>query len=294
MKIGMSSYSFLPLLADGSLTVPGLFDWLSTNGADHLEIATFSFARGADSATYDLATDEKTLSEIEASVARTGVEISGICLGADMLGDNRAEEIAKVKRYIDLCVRLGAKYLRHDIVIWGNRLADTAAIENAYPILADACREIAEYGATKGVVTSVENHGFVMVSADRLTRLHHMVNHPNFKLTVDVGNFLYVDENPYVATKRTLPHASVVHFKDFYMRKTEPGPGWLTTAGGKFIRGSVLGYGDLDVQALADAVIASGYDGYISLEYEGGEPTLFGCEHGLNNLKRFLGKATAA
>src|SRR5690606_17948143 len=164
-------------------------------------------------------------------VSRTGIPISGICLGADMLGENRAAEIAKVKRHIDLCVRLGAKYLRHDIVIWGNRLDNVQAIEDAFPILADACREFAEYGAQNGVVTSVENHGFVMVSAERLLRLHHLVDHPNFKLTVDVGNFLCVDDNPYVATKRTLPQASVVHFKDFYMRRTEPGPGWLTTAG---------------------------------------------------------------
>lgn len=294
MKIGMSSYSFLPLLSNGSLSVDALFDWLSANGAEHLEIATFSFAPPGEGSTYDLASDEKTLRELEAAVARTGIPISGFCLGADMLGENRAEEIAKVKRYVDLCARFGVNYLRHDIVIWGNRLADTQAIEDAYPILADACREIAEYGASKNVVTSVENHGFVMVSAERLTRLHHLVNHPNFKLTVDVGNFLCVDDNPYVATNRTLPLASFVHFKDFYMRQAEPGPGWLKTAGGEFIRGSVLGYGDLDIQALADAVIASGYDGFVSLEYEGGDPTLFGCEHGLNNLKRFLGKATAA
>jgi L-ribulose-5-phosphate 3-epimerase len=291
MKIGMSSYSFLPLLTDGSLTVDGLFDWLSANDAEHLEIATFSFGKSGEGATYDLASDEETLSALEAAVARTGIPISGFCLGADMLGENRAQEIAKVKRYIDLCGRFGVKFLRHDIVIWGNRLNDTQAIENAYPILADACREIAEYGASKGVVTSVENHGFVIVSAERLLRLHHLVDHPNFKLTVDVGNFLCVDDNPYVATKHTLPLASVVHFKDFYTRKTEPGPGWLKTAGGEFIRGSVLGYGDLDIQALADAVVASGYDGFVSLEYEGGDPTLFGCENGLKNLKRFLGKA---
>ncbi|MBJ7578653.1 sugar phosphate isomerase/epimerase [Devosia sp. MC532] len=294
MKIGMSSYSFLPLLANGSLSVDGLFDWLSANGAEHLEIATFSFAPPGEGSTYDLASDEKTLLALEAAVARTGIPISGFCLGADMLGENRAEEIAKVKRYVDLCARFGVNYLRHDIVIWGNRLADTQAIENAYPMLADACREIAEYGASKNVVTSVENHGFVMVSAERLTRLHHLVNHPNFKLTVDVGNFLCVDDNPYVATKRTLPLASFVHFKDFYMRQAEPGPGWLKTAGGEFIRGSVLGYGDLDIQALADAVIASGYDGFVSLEYEGGDPTLFGCEHGLNNLRRFLRQSPAA
>jgi L-ribulose-5-phosphate 3-epimerase len=44
MKIGLSSYSFRPMLNDGRMTLETLFDWLKQHGAEHLEIATFSFA----------------------------------------------------------------------------------------------------------------------------------------------------------------------------------------------------------------------------------------------------------
>jgi L-ribulose-5-phosphate 3-epimerase len=111
---------------------------------------------------------------------------------------------------------------------------------------------------------------------------------PNFKFTVDVGNFLCVDEDAVVATKASLADASFVHLKDFYVRRALPGPGWLETLGGQFIRGSVFGYGDLQTKMILQAVVDSGYDGFVSLEYEGNEPTLFGCETGLNNIRRML------
>lgn len=295
MKIGLSSYSFRPLLANGTLEIESLFDWLATHGAEHLEIATFSFAQPGTEADYDLSADEPALRRIEAAAARTGVPISGLCLGASLIdeGTDRSMQLDLVKRHIDLCVRLGARFLRHDVVPWARRLTDAAEFERVFPSIVEGCREIADYGATKGVVTSVEDHGFFMNGAERLLRLRHEVDHPNFKLTVDVGNFLCVDDNPYVSTKRTMPLASFVHVKDFYMRRTEPGPGWLTTSGGEFIRGAVFGYGDLDTRALLSSVVASGYDGYLSLEYEGAEPTLFGCEVGLNTIRRMLAEISA-
>lgn len=289
MKLGLSSYSFRPLLADGRMSIESLFDWLEANGAEHLEVATFSFAAPGTEAGFDLSAEKDVLARLEAAVARSGVPISGFCLGASFLKDEgRAGQIDLVKRHVELCARFGAGFLRHDVVPWALRLNEAAEFEEAFSSIVDGCREVAEFGAQHGVVTSVEDHGFFMNGAERLLRLHHAVGHPNFKLTVDVGNFLCVDDNPYVATRRTLPHASFVHVKDFYTRRAEPGPGWLKTAGGEFIRGAVFGYGDLDAKALLASVVEAGYDGFLSLEYEGAEPTLFGCEVGLNNIRRML------
>ncbi|WEK04934.1 MAG: sugar phosphate isomerase/epimerase [Candidatus Devosia phytovorans] len=289
MKLGLSSYSFRPILADGSLTIEGLFDWLKAQGAEHLEIATFSFAEAGKEKGYDLSVEHEAIARIEAAVARTGVPVSGLCMAASFISPGeRQGQIDMVKRHVDLCKRLGAPFLRHDVVPWAYRLTDTAEFELEFPGIVSACREIAEYGATQGVVTSVEDHGFFMNSSERIRRLLHAVDHPNFRLTVDVGNFLCVDDEPHVATKACLPYASFVHVKDFYVRGFEPGPGWLETYGGQYIRGSIFGFGDLDTHALLESVVASGYDGFVSLEYEGGEPSLQGCEIGLNNLRRML------
>jgi len=297
MKLGLSSYSFRPLLANGSMQIEDMFDWLRTNRAEHLEIATFSFAEPGAEAGYDLTAETETLGRVAAASATTGIPISGICLAAKFAFVDDAERRAQidlVKRHIELCNRLQIGLLRHDVVLWSQRLNQTAEFEDAFPSIVDACHEIATFAASQGVTTSVEDHGFFMNGSDRIKRLLHAVDLPNFKFTVDVGNFLCVDEDAVVATKASLADASFVHLKDFYVRRTLPGPGWLETLGGQFIRGSVFGYGDLETRMILEAIVASGYDGFVSLEYEGNEPTLFGCETGLGNIRRLLAEIGAA
>ena len=291
MKLGLSSYSFRPLLANGALQIETMFDWLQANGAEHLEIATFSFSEPGQEANYDLTADAQTLQRVQAEAARTGIPISGICMGAKFAfvdATERRAQIDQVKRHVELCNRLGVGLLRHDVVLWSHRLADTAQFEREFPAIVEACQEIASFAATEGVTTSVEDHGFFMNGSDRVKRLIHAVDRPNFKFTVDVGNFLCVDEDAVIATRRSLADASFVHLKDFYVRRASPGPGWLETLGGQYIRGSVFGFGDLDTPMILQNIVASGYDGFVSLEYEGNEPTLFGCETGLANIRRIL------
>ena len=50
-----------------------------------------------------------------------------------------------------------------------------------------------------------------MNGSERVRRLLYLVDQPNFKTTLDVGNFLSVDENPVVAVAANAPYASIVH-----------------------------------------------------------------------------------
>ena len=143
------------------------------------------------------------------------------------------------------------------------------------------------------MVTSIENHGFLMNSSERCRRLVQAVDSPNFRMTLDVGNFLCVDEDPLVATRNCLDIASFVHVKDFLLRKRYPGPGWLETLGGRHIVGTVFGFGDLETREIVRAILSSGYDGFVSLEFEGNEPTLMGCDTGLANVIRIFDEVTA-
>ncbi|GLQ11346.1 sugar phosphate isomerase [Devosia yakushimensis] len=291
MKLGLSSYSFRPLLASGAMGIEDVFGWLSANQAEHLEIATFSFARPGEEAAYDLTADAEVLSRLQAQTKQTGIPISGICLGARFAfvePAERQEQIELVKRHVELCNRLEVGFLRHDVVNWAHRLGSAGEFEGAFATIVAACQEIADFAVSQGVTTSVEDHGFFMNSSARIKRLLHGVDRPNFKFTVDVGNFLCVDEDALVGTRASLADASFVHLKDFYVRRTSPGPGWLETLGGQFIRGSVFGFGDLETRMILEAVVGSGYDGFVSLEYEGAEPTLSACQTSLGNIRRML------
>jgi L-ribulose-5-phosphate 3-epimerase len=292
MKIGLSSYSFRPLMLSGAMQIEDIFTWTRDHGGEHVELATLSVAPVGEDLQYELGSDQQSLERLRNASAQSGIPLSGICIGADFIGSDRRAQIERVKRYVELCDRLDVRFLRHDVVPWSLRATGIADFEQAFSGIAEACHEVAVHAQRLGVIASVEDHGFFMNSSERIKRLIHAVDLPSFKMTLDVGNFLCVDEDALMGTRASITQASFVHLKDFYVRPTNPGPGWLETVGGQHIRGSVFGYGDLPVKAILQSVVDSGYDGFVSLEYEGNEPTLFGCETGLANARRLLAELT--
>ena len=291
MRIGFSSWNFRPLMAAGEMQIEEMFAWTSRVGGEHLELAAHSFAPTPDDLTFEIGADAELFGRLRASSTQTGVPISGICISATFIDPSQRQfQVERAKRYVETCDRLGIRFLRHDVVPWARRLKDTAEFEREFPGIAEACGEIARHASRYGIVTSVEDHGFFMNGSDRIKRLLHAVNLENFRMTLDVGNFLCVDEDPLIATTACLGHAVFLHLKDFAVRRTYPGPGWFETYGRQYILGSIFGFGDLDVRTMLGRVLQSGYDGFASLEFEGNEPILFGCQTGLDNLRRILGE----
>ncbi|MBW4837903.1 MAG: sugar phosphate isomerase/epimerase, partial [Paenibacillaceae bacterium] len=138
------------------------------------------------------------------------------------------------------------------------------------------------------ITTSLENHGYYVQASDRVQAVIHAVDRPNYKTTLDIGNFVCVDENPVIAVKKNIGYASMVHIKDFYVRpeNRNPGAGWFRSAGGQYLRGAIAGQGDLDLWEILRIVKASGYDGYLSIEYEGMEDCRQGTRIAFDNVRR--------
>ncbi len=294
MKFGFSSYSFHQRISTGEMSLFDVIDWIADSEGEHLELA--SIYDGADSPIPNAASDLAFVDKVAEHAANRGVTLSNMAIGASFLGDDaeNAAEVERVKAHVDLIERLGIKLMRHDVVRHaGLEGDDTPAFEEALPKIVKAAKEIAQYAATKGITTSLENHGFFVQSSDRVRRIVHAVDEPNFKTTLDIGNFLCVDEDPTVAVPSNLPYAMIVHFKDFYVRPAgrNPGEGWFRSRGGKYLRGAIVGNGDLDTWSVAKSIKESGYDGFASIEFEGHEDCLIGCSRGIANAKRIYAEA---
>ncbi|MNC62580.1 hypothetical protein D3C75_1126150 [compost metagenome] len=80
----------------------------------------------------------------------------------------------------------------------------------------------------------------------------------------------------------------MVHLKDFYIRPQDrhPGEGWFQSSGGNWLRGAIVGQGDIDMPRVLRLVKDSGYDGYLSIEFEGMEECRKGTRLGLEYVKR--------
>lgn len=290
MQFGFSSYSFYQHLRSGKMTILDVIDWIAASEGTHMEIATVSLSPDISNDTSNLDHDKELVAAIKARAAEREVTLSNLVVPADFLGapEEVQRNVDRLKRHLDVAAELGMTLFRHDVAKWAHKAKDVAEFESLMPRMVQHSKEIAQYAAQYGITTSIENHGLLMNGSERVRRLMYLVDEPNFKTTLDVGNFLSVDENPVVATAQNAPYASIVHLKDFYVRDVFPGDGWHHTPGGRYLLGSIVGYGDLDMRSIVKGIKASGYDGFISIEFEGIEECLMACERGLANAKRIF------
>ncbi|RCX18182.1 sugar phosphate isomerase/epimerase [Fontibacillus phaseoli] len=281
MKLGISSYSLYQAMDQGRMNIAEVIDWTAGIGASHIEIVP--------GLGFDFDSDPGLEEQIVNKAKAAGIEISNYAIGANFITDTDEDyeaEIARVIGEVDRVHRLGAKLMRHDVA----SREDTSILRFNEDLekIAAACRRIADHAAQYGITTSVENHGYYVQASDRVQALLHAVDRPNYKTTLDVGNFVCVDENPVTAVKSNLKYASMVHIKDFYIRPSyrNPGEGWFRSSGGNYLRGAIAGHGDIDLPEILRAIKSSGYDGFLSIEYEGMEDCLNGTKIAFDNVKR--------
>jgi sugar phosphate isomerase/epimerase len=117
------------------------------------------------------------------------------------------------------------------------------------------------------------------------------VGHKNFGVLLDMGNFMCADENPTYATGVLAPYIKHVHVKDFHFKNgmgPNPGDGFFKSRGGNYLRGAIVGHGNAPVDQCLEIIKSSGYDGHISIEFEGLEDPIKGTSMGLKYLKKFF------
>ena len=280
MKLTVSTYSFNQAMRDGRIkSLIELPAKAAEMGFEGVEI---------------VATPEEMLDQAKAlrkAADEAGVAVSSACVGADFLNTEVAAQVAQLRKAVDACAILGAPVLRHDATRgFSPEHPGPRRVAATLPRLAEGYRAVTEYAAGLGVHTSVENHGYFCQDSDRVEALINAVGHPNFGALIDMGNFLCVDEDPAIAVSRLAGLAVHAHAKDFLVKKggRQPGTGWFPTRGGNWLRGTIIGHGQVPIQQCLYALKRAGYDGWLSLEFEGVEDCLLGIQDGRQNLETML------
>ncbi len=287
MKVGLSVYSLEREFEKG-LTIEEAFKWTKENGGDYVELVSF---------VTDFKTNPELIQRTIDASKKYDIEIQTYCTPGDVCDKSEEEfeaEIASLKEHIDIAAKLGVKVVRHDLSSF-SRTAEENVIENYdkdLPKIIEACKRLSDHAKQYGITVTVENHGFYINGGDRVRRLMIGVDRENFGCTLDIGNSLCVDEDPLVCVETLLPYAVAVHFKDFFIRDTDEFIGedeiWFKSNHKRYLRGTIIGQGEIDVKTIAKRIKDFGYDRTVTIEFEGMEDSFIGSRAGMRNVRKLF------
>ena len=223
------------------------------------------------------------------------IRISNYAIGADFIngcGGYFNDEVERLFHEIDIAEILGVHLVRHDCTV-GYQYdymyeRQQIGFQQALKWIIVGCTQVTEYAESKNIRTMIENHGRFCQESTRLEQIVTGVANENFGLLLDMGNFLCADENPIEAFGRLAPFVFYVHAKDFHVKSgngVRPQNGFFTTRGGNFLRGAIIGHGEVPILQCLRILRENKYDSWVSVEFEGMEDPITGISCGFENLK---------
>lgn len=288
MKISVSSYSFSQYIRQGKLTQ---YDTVEEAKKIGLEAIEFTDMSPKEAPTLD---EQKEYAfKIRRRADELGMTINAYTIGANLFkgsDEENEKEVARLCDQLEVAKVLGAALMRHDVCYTLTKSGNGRSFDLMLPTIAENARRVTEYGAKIGIKTCSENHGYIAQDSDRVERLVNAVNHDNYGLLVDFGNFACVDENNVTAVSRVAPYAFHAHAKDMHIYSGSghnPGAAMLTR-GGNWLRGAIIGQGSVPVKQCIRVMKRAGYNDYLSIEFEGVEDCIYGISKGFENLKKYI------
>jgi sugar phosphate isomerase/epimerase len=113
---------------------------------------------------------------------------------------------------------------------------------------------------TYGIKLADENH--IDYNADEMLELIHNVNHPNFGINFDTGNFLRVLDDPIQGMEKLAKFTFSTHVKDLKINPQAAVNDWY------FFSCTPVGDGLVDNQKLAQLLKDANYEGFLAMEID--------------------------
>ena len=273
-RIGVSSYSFWGFRRQELRSLHTNLEHAASMGFDGLEI----LQRQLES------TNRPTLQKIKRHAFVLGLDLMGFSTHQGFLSPDKERRRRNIDHTIDCleqAYQLGIPTMRVNSGTWGTSKSfdDLMAKrgiedplpgyteEDAYNWVIDAYETLVPEAAKRGVVMGLENHWGLGVTPEGIQRVLEAVSSEWLQVTLDTGNFL---EDPYERLALLAPQTVLMQCKTYF-----GGGRWYTL--------------DLDYARIAGIMRKAGFQGYVSLEFEGKENPLTAIPKSLKVLRSHFG-----
>lgn len=192
--------------------------------------------------------------ETHRQFADQGVRIINVGSSAQLHHANpakRSQHLADARRFIDLAQQLDCPFVR----VFPDQLPPGQPRDLTLRLIGEGLLELGDYAKPRSVTVLLESHG-ELTRSDLLLPIMTAAEHPHVGLSWDVFN-MWADshESPVDVYQKLKKYIRHTHIKDARLE------------GGKH-RYVAVGQGEAPLREAIGALVAGGYEGYYSFEWE--------------------------
>jgi sugar phosphate isomerase/epimerase len=280
LKIGVSMWSYVRAFNDGRLNIPGFIHEAKRAGADGVELLDFFYR--------DLATERH---EATQALRETGLPCPIFSISqnfAKPTEEERRAQLDKIKFGVDEAVHFESGVVR----VFAGDVSEGITFDQARQWIVEGLAEASKYAASKGKKLALENHGTLAGRGEQVKGLindvRKLAGNDALGANPDTGNFLIVNQPSHEAIREVANFAHMVHFKDFAPEPEGHSGFAYTTIDGRRLVGTAVGEGTVDLAQCIRALREVGFDGWLSVEYEGEEDPITAVRRSIENARKFL------
>lgn len=255
MKLSVSNWCIQDKMFKENYTVSDFLDMCKKVDVEYVELLDCFFK---DEGEYEVASRK---------LKETGIKLACFSVSNDFIQAKEKDylqQIAYIKDGIDRAVYFGTDTLR----IFIGHMCDGITEDKAYNDIVKGLSQVSKYALDKGITLAIENHGGLIGNSNQLKNVINEVGASNLKVNLDTGNFVLVGETPDKAAKNLDSLVKYVHIKDIELMNQDYSGGFEDLNGLKY-EGTIIGEGDINWKALINELRKIGYQGYLTIEYEG-------------------------
>lgn len=209
---------------------------------------------------------------------------------ADFWNNPNVEE--GLKKHIEIAAELGSPYVHHT-VLPGNYTPETGgpSHEDAIKRAVECSVRTADFAKDFGITCLYEDQGNYANGVKGFGDFYNEVKKScsNVGVCADLGNILFVDEDPQPFIETYIQDVRHVHIKDYLRKyqKESPGERWAAGKNNSWMRDTVVGDGVIDVEACIKILKDAGYNGCFAFENGHKEPYLPGTQQAMYLLNKY-------
>ena len=204
-----------------------------------------------------------------------------------MTPDTVTDSEKRLMQYAEWAAALGSPFLHHTLTL--GTPTDKLTVEETLNAILPAAIRVARYAHSLGVTCIYEEQGPFFNGVEGFGRFFWAIKEacPYVGVCGDMGNTLFVDESPVDFFRAYAKEIKHVHVKDYTLHtQRDERHGWSVSAGGTWLRGAVIGQGQLDLAACLSELRRVGYDGIFSFENTHDVPFADGVRMGMDFLQK--------